>query len=78
MKRKNVSTASTIAKDAEAFAEVFADNTLKLGGTGSGREPAVLEAAHYSLDFFFTVGLKLVRCVPNCLVVLFLGKSQGG
>lgn len=70
MKRKNIGTASTVAEDAIPLAEIFADDLLELGGTGTGREPPVFEAANYSLDFFFTVGLKLVGCVPNCLVVL--------
>jgi len=77
VKCKNIGTASTIAKDPIFLAEIFADNALKLRGTGTGREPAVFEAANYSLDFFITVGLKLVRCIPNCLVVLLWVGSGG-
>ena len=77
MKCKYIGTASTVAKDPIFLAEIFADNTLKLGSTGTGREPAVFEAVNYSLDFFITVGLKLVRCIPNCLVVLLWVGSGG-
>ena len=70
MKGKNVRAAPAVAKDAVFLPEILTHDLFELSSARAGSKPAIFQAGDDGFDFFFTVRLKLIRGIPNGLVIL--------